>query len=276
MTVHDYFLTGEEFYITGCQKCNLRFTNPKPSESEIMRYYDSANYISHSDSTKGFIGQIYKRARGITILQKSLFVKRLVKQGKLLDIGCGTGDFLYHMQRRKFCVTGIEPNINARDSAVSKYQLDVRDEDSINNFERNYFDVITLWHVLEHVHFLNERLEQIHKILKSEGYLFVAVPNFNSKDCNHYGKYWAAYDVPRHLYHFNLSSLPEAVGRFGFKLINIKPLLFDAFYISLLSEKLKYGKQNYFFGFMQGFLSNLQGLTTKNYSSNLFVFKKEN
>jgi len=276
MSVHDYLLTGEIFQITGCQKCSLRFTNPKPLENEIHKYYESSEYISHSDSAKGIVNFLYRLIRKFTIARKSGIIKTFVKEGKLLDIGCGTGEFLHRMQQGKFDVFGIEPGETARSSAKIKYNLNVFDDDALVEIQKESFDIVTLWHVFEHVYSLEEKILQIKTLIKPGGFLFIAVPNFDSYDANHYGKHWAAYDVPRHLFHFNLKSLPEFILNFGFLLVKTKPQIFDSFYISLLSEKIKTGKSNYFRGFCLGLRSNLSAITTKNYSSNLFIFKKNN
>lgn len=275
MSLHDYFLTGELFQITGCQECNLRFTNPKPSEGELPKYYDSPDYISHSSSTSGLMNYMYKLVREYTLYGKSKKIRHWIKYGSLLDIGCGTGEFLHRMRKNHFMVTGIEPNMNARNAAINNLNLDVWDEDQINLFDNESFDVITLWHVLEHVFNLNDRIAQIKRLLKPGGYLFIAVPNWEAWDAVHYGKYWAAFDVPRHLYHFNRTTLPGTLERFGFRLLKISPMKFDAFYISILSEKNKQGKINYLKGLINGMRSNLNALSKGNYSSNLFVFKKE-
>jgi SAM-dependent methyltransferase len=210
----------------------------------------------------------------LTLKLKIRLIGNYIKSGNLLDIGCGSGEFLKEIQKKSYRVTGIEPNKGARNFAREHYKLNVKDEDEINNLQASIFEVITMWHVLEHVYDLEGKIKQIKHLLSKDGILIVAVPNSNSWDAKQYGKYWAAFDLPRHLYHFESSSIKKLFEKYGFKLVKIKPMFFDAFYICLLSEKYKTGKTNFILGIFIGLISNLFALLNrKNYSSLTYVFK---
>jgi 2-polyprenyl-3-methyl-5-hydroxy-6-metoxy-1,4-benzoquinol methylase len=270
----DYFLSHEIFNIDFCKSCGLKFTNPRPSPDDLPRYYESEEYISHSNSQKGLINKIYQFVRRNTIQSKIRLIKNFVQSGNILDIGSGSGEFLNEIQKKDFITTGIEPNTNARKYAIDNFKLNILDETEINNLNTNCFNVITMWHVLEHVYDLDQRIKQIQSLLTENGILVVAVPNSASWDAKHYGKYWAAYDLPRHLYHFDQSTLIRLFQNYGFKLVNSKPMIFDSYYISLLSEKYRQGKRNYILGICNGFASNLNAwYSNGDYSSITYVFK---
>lgn len=277
LSLEDYFLTNEIFYICECQFCSFKITNPRPSEKELSKYYESDEYRSHSYNSKGSIDQVYKLVRRYTLYNKANFIKEFISKGKLLDIGCGTGEFLNYMKKKKFEVTGIEPNNKARFKAIEKYTLEVFDETELDQFPKASFDLVTLWHVLEHIYDLNQRIIQIKNLLKSNGLLIVAVPNCDSYDAKHYKNYWAAYDAPRHLYHFNTSTLIQLMKIYGFNHIKTKPMFFDSFYVSMLSEKYKTGKSNFLQGFYYGLISDISALfSDKNFSSHVYIFRLNN
>lgn len=276
LSSQDYFLTQESFSIDKCLDCETKFTNPRPTEINIPQYYESDDYISHSDSPKGLIDKLYYFIRKYSISSKVRLVKKYVKSGKALDVGCGTGQFLNELKNKGFEVTGIEPNNSARKIASDSFGLTVYNEEKINELKKNSFQVISLWHVLEHVKDLNQRIQQLKKLLAPNGVVIVAVPNPDSWDAKHYGKFWAAYDLPRHLYHFNSSSIQNLFKKAGFILIEKRPLYFDSFYISLLSEKYKAGKSNFVKAMFFGLISNFYAMMSeKNYSSVIYILKNE-
>jgi SAM-dependent methyltransferase len=270
----DHFLTGEEFTIVECIDCGFRFTNPRPDENEITRYYDSTDYIAHNSRKHNLIQTIYKAVRKITIRQKYSIVKKHSKGKILMDIGCGTGEFLNYCSKMNFVTTGIEPNEKARVFGKVEFGLSILNENELDSFQPSSFDIITMWHVLEHVHKLNERMKRIKQLLKPEGTFIIAVPDSNSWDAGKYKACWAAYDLPRHLYHFTPDSVKKLALKNGFSVSTIIPLKFDAFYISLLSEKYFSAKQKYFHAFIQGIRSNMYGRKNENnYSSLIYICK---
>lgn len=270
----DHFLSKEIFTIAKCEKCGFLFTNPRPEASELSAYYKSAEYISHSNSRKGLINTVYQLVRNYTISRKLNLIQSFLKKGKLLDIGCATGEFLNYCKIRKWDVFGIEPDESSRQKGIENYSLEIKDESHLDNLPPESFEIITMWHVLEHVPFLNERIDQLHKLLHPDGYLFIAVPNANSHDAKFYNSYWAAYDVPRHLYHFTIDTITRIFLKHDFDLVRTYPMKFDAYYVSMLSEKHIHLKNTFFNGLLSGFASNRAARKSAEYSSMIYVFKK--
>jgi 2-polyprenyl-3-methyl-5-hydroxy-6-metoxy-1,4-benzoquinol methylase len=272
----DFFLTKEEYMIVSCNSCGMKFVNPRPDASEIGKYYESPDYVSHDAGKKNGLNFLYRLIRNISIKKKHKLVKEHAKGKKLLDIGCGTGEFIFFCKQNGFNVKGIEPGEKPRSFARTEYKLDVYEEAYLSQLVLQEFDVITLWHVLEHVHLLYERMKKIVEIMNPDGTLIIAVPNCDSWDAHYYGKFWAAYDLPRHLYHFSQETMKILAQKHTLKIERIIPMKLDAFYISLLSEKYATGKQNYFRAVINGFRSNcFARRNKKNYSSLIYVLKKE-
>ena len=270
----DHFLSGENFSILKCNHCDFRFTNPRPDETEMHRFYDSPDYIAHDAGKRTLLLRIYKLVRELSLRRKYSIVNKYCNGKVLLDIGCGTGEFLDYCRKMNFITIGIEPNDKARNFAVSDLGLTIFDESHLDEFFPGTFDVITMWHVLEHVHKLNERLQQIQELLKPDGTLVIALPDSDSWDAKNYKEFWAAYDLPRHLYHFTPDSFINIMRKNGFGLVQIIPLKFDAFYISLLSEKYLTGKLKYISALINGIRSNIYGRKNKNnYSSLIYICK---
>lgn len=274
--IKDHFLSHETFHLSQCENCGFVFTNPRPEETELEKYYQSDEYFSHSKKKKGLISFLYDTVKNHAINNKYKLISEIKPTGNILDIGCATGEFLNVFNQKGWVCYGIEPAKNPRDFAIEIYKLDVRDEDDLNNFDKETFDVITMWHVLEHVPKLNERMEQIHKLLKPDGLLLIAVPNYLSWDSKFYGDFWAGYDVPRHLYHFSSKTISRLLSKHNFSISEIKPMKFDSFYVSLLSEKYMHGSLRYFSAFSNGLKSNFAAKKEENnYSSLIYLAKKE-
>jgi len=267
----DYFLTNEPFEIVKCRTCGFRFTNPRPEAGNLGKYYQSTEYISHSNKQKGLFAAVYQLVRNYTLGRKLSLIKRFHDRGEILDIGCATGQFLHFMSQKSWKTTGIEPDDKTRAKAISEYGLQVFPEESLNTFQKASFDVITMWHVLEHVSGLADRMVQLKDLLKPDGILFIAVPNCESYDAKIYSKFWAGYDLPRHLYHFTKADIKLLADKNGFKIVEILPMKFDAFYVSLLSEKYKSGKMRWLPAFWNGLLSNLKSSPQNGYSSHIYV-----
>lgn len=269
----DYFLTGQKFEIVKCAGCDFRFTNPRPEAMELGKYYESSDYISHSDTRKGVFASVYQQVRKYTLGRKLVLINKLHAKGAILDIGCATGQFLNYMSEHGWNCTGIEPDEKTRARAVAEYGLQVYPEEKLNDFNPASFDVITMWHVLEHVSDLNGRMNQLKNLLKPGGVLIIAVPNCDSYDAKKYRQFWAGYDLPRHLYHFAKSDIKLLSEKHGFTIVNILPMKFDAFYVSLLSEKYKTGKMRWMPALWNGFWSNLKSSQNYGHSSLIYVIK---
>ena len=277
LTAKDYTVTSEVFTIMECADCTLRFTQDIENEENIGRYYQSENYVSHSDTNKGLINKLYHYVRTITLKNKYRILCTFTKKttGNLLDIGAGTGAFAHYMQQTGWKVTGLEPDKTARDVAFTKHQLSLDTPEKLFEFEEGTFDAITMWHVLEHVHNLDGYFNAFKKILTKEGKLFIAVPNYTSFDAQHYQEYWAAYDVPRHLYHFSPLSIEKLAKKYGFMVSAIKPMWYDSFYISMISEQYKTGKSNLIKACFVGLTSNWKTLLNpRNCSSIIYIIEK--
>ena len=271
LTTHDYFLSKEQFSLDRCAQCGLVFTNPIPRPEYLSGYYDSPDYLSHTASNQGLYGWIYRQLRNINLAYKYRIIERFKNKGNALDIGQGTGEFLYYLRQKGWEVTGIEPNQQAREFAAVNYGLKVYGEESISEIPAGSFDLITMWHVLEHVPNLRQRMTDVFRLVRHDGFLIIAVPNLDSPDFDFYGEYWAALDVPRHLYHFSNQSMRRLLETSGLEVLETFPLTLDAYYVSLLSERYKGNKFPYLKGFINGMRSNLKAISKKNHSSMVFV-----
>lgn len=275
-SIKDHFYSKESFDLYQCDNCGFIFTNPRPEIGNLKMYYQSEEYLSHSKNQRNLTSIIYSIIKNYSLQKKYMIISKYHRSGKVLDIGCATGEFLNYFKQKGWTTIGIEPAENPRKYATTKYGLEVYDEPKLENLEKNTFDVITLWHVLEHVPDLSHRMEQINKLLKKDGVIAIALPNYNSWDAKHYDKHWAAYDVPRHLSHFSQNTIRFLLEQFQLKIIETIPLKFDAYYVSLLSEKYKSGRMNYFKAFLNGFKSNKYGSKNNmNYSSLIYMAKKQ-
>lgn len=275
----DHAVSKETFIICKCQNCSLLFTNPRPKEEKIGPYYDFPEYYSHEKNNKNLTQLIYNKVRNYAVLQKVKLISELKEPCKLLDYGCGTGEFLQAAQLKGWTIKGIEPTEKARNQA--NQILDGKVFANIELLEdKKKFDIITLFHVLEHIHTLRKTTKKIIKHLKSDGYILIAVPNPTSFDALKYRENWAGWDVPRHLYHFNETAITNFEQIFDLELVRTVPMPFDSYYVSLLSEGYTKPKQNliskYLKAVKSGWDSNkiAKGHSGK-YSSNLFIFKKK-
>jgi 2-polyprenyl-3-methyl-5-hydroxy-6-metoxy-1,4-benzoquinol methylase len=277
LAVKDYTVSHENFDLMHCNECTLRFTQNISNQQNIGKYYASENYISHSDTQEGLVNKLYHsvRKRTLQAKQKLIVSKTKLKQGKILDIGSGTGAFLNSMQQAGWQVKGLEPDANARAKALELYQINTSPSHEIFDLPAERFDAITMWHVLEHVHELQAYIAQLKKMLKPGGKICIAVPNYTSYDAAHYDQYWAAYDVPRHLYHFSPKAMQNLINQHGMKIENILPMWYDSFYVSMLSEQYKNGKGNIVKAFIAGLFSNIKTLFAKEKCSSLiYVISK--
>ncbi|EON75726.1 SAM-dependent methyltransferase [Lunatimonas lonarensis] len=271
----DHAISGESFNISICKNCTILFTNPRPDKANIGKYYDSTEYVSHANKTNNLINLLYKAVRIYTTRQKLRWINSVNKsKGRILDFGCGTGHLLKILQDDGWQTTAFEPNPIAAKQAENLLQQQSLSNISVLKSEKK-FDVITLFHVLEHIHDLHKTFKILLDRLKKRGTLYVAVPNINSHDFIHYKENWAALDVPRHLYHFTSNSMEYLAERYDLKIIEKKPLYFDAFYVSMLSEKYL-GSKNPLTSLLKGYRFNKQAAkSTNGHSSILYILKKK-
>lgn len=274
LIVTDYLVTQESFALVKCKKCQLLFTNPRPELNNLSKYYQSEDYISHKNKGTNLTNIIYKMVRKYTLIKKAKLIRQYQNEGSLLDFGCGTGDFLSKCKSLGWEVNGIEIDEGARSIAAKKISKD-NVFTSIDDIKKNKkYDVITAWHVLEHVYDLKQTIKSLKKKLNKEGTLIIAVPNYLSYDSTYYKEFWAGYDVPRHLYHFSKQSFSYLMSKARLSLIDIRPMRFDAYYVSLLSEKYKSGSSSFMKAFIKGYQSNSKAEKTGNFSSLIYVLKK--
>jgi SAM-dependent methyltransferase len=273
--VKDFTVSHETFSITGCVKCSLKLTTPIPKLEDLVTYYLSDDYVSHSNKAASIVDKLYLIARRFTMKWKVRLVKENSPQHmSILDYGCGTGDFLKECLNNDMKISGFEPSLLAREKATQLTKSEITHE-----FDRlkNNYDVITLWHVLEHIPNLNEVVKALAEKLSKNGTMFIAVPNYKSADAEEYKEHWAAYDVPRHLWHFSKQSMELLLAKHNLKLSIIVPMKLDAFYVSMLSEKYL-RKSNSLSGLIKailnGITSNTKANKTGEYSSLIYIARK--
>ncbi|TDN83454.1 ubiquinone/menaquinone biosynthesis C-methylase UbiE [Salegentibacter sp. 24] len=265
----DHLVSGEEFRLVMRSDFEILQTLPVPKDLSI--YYDSENYISHTDSKKSFTDKIYRGVKRYMLAEKLKWISQVSSGKKILDIGAGTGDFLIAARNKNFKISGIEPNAGARKLALEK---GIKLQPDLSFFKGNSFNVISMWHVLEHIPDLDFQLNELYRLLEPNGIVVIAVPNFKSFDAKYYKENWAAYDVPRHLWHFSQNGISELFMKYNFRKLQTKPLFFDSFYVSLLSEKNKNGNASLIKAFNIGLKSNIKARNTSEYSSLVYFFQK--
>lgn len=277
-TATDHTVSLESYEVWRCHFCEGMFTQDIPEENEIGKYYHSENYISHSDTREGWMNILYHNVRNITLNGKKSLIKKEtgIAAGTIFDVGCGTGAFLNMMSKGGWQVTGVEPDAGARNTAKELYGLNIESTANLHNLPDARYDAITLWHVLEHVHDIHGHLQQLVRLLKNDGKIFIAVPNYTSADAKQYQEMWAAFDVPRHLYHFSPHSMNLLLHKHGLKIRRMKPMWFDSFYVSMLSEKNQHRDGNILSALAAGVKSNVQALTNSASSSSITYIATKN
>jgi len=259
--------------------CGLLYTNPRPKPESIQSYYESSDYLSHNNEPENLFSRCYRAIRRIMLSYKAGVLKKYINANglpvRLLDYGCGTGEFLLKIKELKYDVVGFEPNENASEQVKKKGLPVIENDKDFDKHDDNSFDIITLWHVLEHIHDIKSRIKLFSRILHNNGLLVIAIPENKSFDAAYYKSDWAGWDLPRHLFHFDEPTLKRLVGSNEFTLLGKHPLLFDSFYISLLSERFRNSRLGILRAIAIGFISNLHGLFGKYpYSSQIYVFRK--
>jgi 2-polyprenyl-3-methyl-5-hydroxy-6-metoxy-1,4-benzoquinol methylase len=269
LSVKDHSVSGETFELYQDETLDMLITFPKPDEDELNKYYESEDYISHTDARRSLFEKAYHFIKNIALKNKLGYINAISpEKGNLLDIGAGTGDFLAVAKNGGWNTTGVEPNERAKKIAAQKGMCFLQNTDSLQSHS---FDIISMWHVLEHVPEPDLQIKELKRLLKPNGTIIIAVPNFNSFDAKHYGAFWAAYDVPRHLSHFSKTAIKLLFKKEGMELNKILPMKFDAFYVSLLSEKYKTGKMNFIKAFVVGLRSNRKAKESMEYSSHIYI-----
>ena len=273
LTVKDYSVSQETFDLYHDEILDMLITHPQPSMEDLGKYYESEDYISHTDSKRSLFEKLYHFIKNIALKNKLNLINSLQSnKGRILDIGAGTGDFLSVAKSNGWQTTGVEPSDRAKTIAINK---GVSFVEQTSELENHSFDVISMWHVLEHVPDLDKQIKELKRLLKPTGSLIIAVPNFKSFDAKHYGKFWAAYDVPIHFWHFSKTAIKVLFEKEEIKLEKILPMKFDSFYVSLLSEKYKSGKMNFIKAFFIGLQSNWKANQHFEYSSHIYILKNK-
>lgn len=277
LSTEDYSISKDAFEIYECQACTFHFTQNAPTPKAIGPYYKSDVYISHSDTKEGIVNRLYHSARDLMLKKKSSLIKKLTKGKRLLDIGSGTGYFLNHMNQNGYEVVGVEIDESARKATFDNFKIKVNAPAALLEGQlTEKVDVITLWHVLEHLHDMDGYMQSMHRQLNEDGVVLIAVPNYTAYDAQHYGKYWAAYDVPRHLWHFSPKTVAKLADKNGFKVIDQKRLPLDPFYNSLLSEKYQSSKLSLIFGGIIGLIALLVSYVNPSRSTSpIYILKKK-
>lgn len=275
----DYSLTQEDFQIIQCAHCTLEYTDPVPAKDQIAPYYNFPSYISHTDTKEGIVNKMYHKVRNYTLTQKTNWIQSLFTghKGNILEVGAGTGAFADAMTKKGWKVTALEPDATSRQKAMEKYNIALLPIENLNELPPSQYEIITLWHVLEHVHELEAYMKAFHNLLKPNGRLVIAVPNYTSYDAQFYKKYWAAYDVPRHLYHFSPLAMHYLAKKYKMSIVQKIPMWFDSFYVSLLSEKYKKtGFLGMIRAFLVGCISNLKALQNADRGSSIIYEIRKN
>ena len=270
LNVKDYSVSQETFELLHDEELDMLITHPQPSLEKLPSYYESVDYISHTDGNKSLFEKMYQFVKTIALKNKLKLINSQSPKGRILDIGAGVGDFLTVAKNDGWETIGIEPSDKAKAIAKNK---GVSFVESLSELESNSFDVITMWHVLEHVPDLENQIKELKRLIKPTGTVIIAVPNFKSYDAEYYGKFWAAYDIPIHLWHFSKTAIKKLFAKEDLELKEVLPMKFDSFYVSLLSEKYKSGKMNFIKAFFIGWKSNWKGSQNSEYSSHIYVLK---
>ena len=270
----DEFLTKEDFHICECLNCGLQYTMPRPSKEKIGAYYKSEDYYSHQENKKGFIPKLYEAVKKVNLKHKLKIATKGFQTGKLLDIGCGVGDFIHVAEQQGWKCLGVEPSDDAKAIARKRIKANIINSEVLEEIPDKAFDVITMWHVLEHVDDLKWQIEQLSRLIKPNGRIVIAVPNYKSYDGQFYKELWAAYDVPRHLSHFNKQTITKIFKTKELKLKKTEKLIWDAYYISYMSEQYKHHKFPLIQGTFRGLLSNCKARCSGEWSSMVYVFER--
>lgn len=274
LKVKDLFLTQEEFRILKCKECGLLYTTPRPDKDKIGDYYKSEEYYSHKENNSGFIPKMYEKVKAINLKNKYKIASEGIRTGAALDIGCGVGDFIHTMEQNGWTCMGVEPSEEAKSIAKNRIKANILSGQDLEQIQNESFDIITMWHVLEHVEDIRWQIDQLQRLTKKGGRIVIALPNYKSYDGQHYKEMWAAYDVPRHLNHFDNKTIIKILTSKGLKYIKTEKLIWDAYYISYMSEKYEHHSLPLIRGAFQGAISNFKARRSGEWSSLVYVFER--
>lgn len=264
--ITDYFLSKEKFFVQKTSTPGVLETSPKPKS--IKKYYASSKYLSHNKE-KTLFAWVYFFFKKISIASKVRTIKSFKKNFiSLLDYGAGDGFFVHSLRQKKIDAVGYDPFFKYNEKGM------YNDPNFFKKNNLNKFDIITMWHSLEHTQSYSQALENAKSMLSDKGVLIVACPNYKSFDSEYYKRYWAGYDVPRHLWHFSPKGMRVVFSSLGFELLKTKGMFWDPFYVSMVSEKYKSSKLWFIKGFFVGLASCLASIFNKNPSSVVYVAKK--
>ena len=271
----DEFLSKEDFHICECLNCGLLYTMPRPSKDKIGNYYKSEEYYSHQENKKGFIPKIYECVKKVNLRHKYKLATEGIETGNMMDIGCGVGDFIHTAEVKGWQCLGVEPSDDAKAIAKKRVKANIIRSEELEKLPDGTFDLITMWHVLEHVDELKWQVSQLQRLVKPNGRIVIAVPNYKSYDGQYYKEHWAAYDVPRHLNHFNKQTITKIFKASGLELKKTDKLIWDAYYISYMSEQYKLHKFPLIKGAYRGLVSNCKARRSGEWSSMVYIFEKK-
>ena len=271
--VLDFRGSNERFGLLRCNGCSFVLTSPRPLDNELGKYYPKSTYVSHNEKPKGVFDRIYFQVQKANLRDKLKKILRHSKTGALLDYGCGSGSFLGFMQQNGWKVEGVELSKEAAEIARKRTDSAIWSPDEFV-IQPNKYDVISLWHVLEHLPDFERVVEKLKASLKPGGVLLIAVPNHKSYDANYFGKNWAAWDVPIHLWHFNREVMTQLAKNWNMNFEETLPMPFDAFYVSMLSAQNKKKKLWFLEGALRGLISNVKAKSNKEASSLIYILKK--
>ena len=274
-TITDHYYSKENFDIAACKGCGLRFTQNRPAPEEIGRYYDSENYASHDSGKKASVFlKVYQMARDYMLGLKFNLVRQFKPEWKqVLDYGTGEGFFTEYLLKKGKDASGIEPSAVARENFKSRTGKTLFEDIDALPADKT-FQVITLWHVLEHIHTLRETMEKLTERLEQKGIIVIAIPNQKAKDLEAFGPHWAAWDVPRHLYHWDTDSLSAFMKSLGLVRIHTGQLPLDPFYIGMISAR--YAGKGAVSGILTGLKSYFHGKSNPAEGSTLLTIWMKN
>ncbi len=273
--VLDFRGSDEAFDLKRCTACSFILTSPRPQDAELGRYYPKSNYVSHNEKPTGVFDRIYFQVQKANLRDKLNKIQLYSKKGFLLDYGCGSGSFLGFMQQNGWMVEGVELSKEAAEIASKRTNSSIWSPDEFV-IQPNKYDVISLWHVLEHLPDFERVIDKLKASLKPGGILLIAVPNHKSYDAQFFGNKWAAWDVPIHLWHFNKEVINRLAKKWKMQFLETLPMPFDAFYVSMLSAQNKKSKGWFLKGAWIGLLSNFKAKRNKEASSLIYILKKGN